>query len=62
MKKFKSIALYSSKEDKKILNIASQLFEIFSNVGVKVLVPNSSKEITKNSIRTYSDKYIIDKS
>ena len=62
MRKFKTIALYSSKEDKKILNIASQLFEIFSNVGMKVLVPNSSKEITKNSIRTYSDKYIIDKS
>mgnify|MGYP006143127899 CR=1 FL=1 len=57
--RFNTIALYTSKVDRRVSLITSQLIEIFSNMGIEVLIPKSSIEIESASKRSYSDSYII---
>ena len=61
MSKFKTIALYSSKDDHKVSIIGSQLVEIFSNMGIRVLIAKSSTAIDSRIKRTYSERYIVEK-
>ena len=61
MSKFKTIALYSSKDDHKVSIIGSQLVEIFSNMGIRVLIAKSSTDIDSRIKRTYSERYIVEK-
>jgi NAD+ kinase len=58
-KRFNTIALYTSKVDRRVSLITSQLIEIFSNMGTKVLIPKSSIEIESAIKRRYSDSYIV---
>ncbi len=61
MKTFKSIAIYSSIKDKKVLYIAHQLKEILSSYQIKCLYPKASKISDDLTKRPSSDEYIIEK-
>ena len=56
---FKTIALYSSKGDNKVTNIAHQLIEIFTNMGIRILIAKSSKKIHSDIKKTHTEDYII---
>jgi len=58
-KKFKTIAIYSSINDEKVSRIALQLEEIIGNLGLKKIVPGSSKVKKSKNKRVYSDDYVI---
>ena len=62
MKKFKSIAIYSSLKSKKVSQIASQVSEILENIGVKILFAKSSSFTNTTKKRLFSDNYIINNS
>ena len=57
-KEFKTIAVYSSINDKKVSQIALQLEEIIGNLGLKKIVPGSSKVKKTKNKRVYSDDYV----
>ena len=41
--KFKSVAIYSSLNNKTVNTIANQVLEVLSNLGINCLFPSSSK-------------------
>ena len=57
-KEFKTIAVYSSINDKKVSQIALQLEEIIDSLGLKKIVPSSSKVKKTKNKRVYSDDYV----
>ena len=57
-KEFKTIAVYSSINDKKVSQIALQLEEIIGSLGLKKIVPSSSKVKKTKNKRVYSDDYV----
>ena len=61
MKKgFKSVAIYSSLKDKRVLKIALQISEILENIGVRVIFSDSFSSFKSSaSHKQYSDKYIF---
>ena len=61
MKKgFKSVAIYSSLKDKRVLKIALQISEILENIGVRVIFSDSFSSFKSSaSQKQYSDKYIF---
>ena len=58
VKKFHSIALYSSKKSKRANQIFVQLIEIAENLKLKVIYPNSSSLIPSKKGRLVSDTYV----
>mgnify|MGYP000121915473 FL=1 len=61
MKKgFKSVAIYSSLKDDRVLKIARQIYEILENIGINVIFSDSFISYKgKLNQRQYSDTYII---
>ena len=57
-KKFQSIALYSSKKNKRANQIFVQLIEIAENLKLKVIYPNSSSLSPPKKGRLVSDTYV----
>ena len=60
--KFKNIAIYSSLRDKKVVDIADQVEEVLSNIGVRFVYPKSSKISRRDSKKVYSDTDIAKRS
>ena len=59
IKKFKSIAIYSSLKNDKVLKIAQQITEILNNIGVKVIFSDSFTSYKNLHSKCYSDRYIL---
>lgn len=59
MKNFKQIAIYSSKKDKSVSQIALQVAEILQSHNIKILVARSSTLSEKSFKNLYSDSYIL---
>jgi NAD+ kinase len=62
IKKFKSIGVYSSSKDKRVLKIAQQIYEILENIGVRVIFSDSFSFLASKgrfSKKQYSDRYIF---
>ena len=58
--KFSHIALSTSSQDKRVLPIATQVYEILSNAGVKVSFDSSLEKLVKHAkIKHKSSSYII---
>ncbi len=62
MKKIKTIALYTSKKEKKVLHILEQLQEIILNLGIKVIYPDASAIKIDSIIKTSPNEQVIAKS
>jgi len=56
--KFNKIAIFSSLNSKKVVQISYQIEEIVKNLGLELIQPLSSKISKTSKQRTYSDKYI----
>lgn len=59
-KRFRNVALFTSKKNHQISHILDQLDEITSNLGVKVLYPSSSSSDIKGK-KSHTDSYIRQK-
>jgi len=59
MKKFRTVALSSTKQNKEILNIADQCQEILSNLGLKVFFDSNFTKLKAKGTKLYSKKYLI---
>ena len=58
--KFSHIALSTSSQDKRVLPIATQVYEILSNAGIKVSFDSNLEKLEKHSkIKHKSSNYII---
>ena len=63
VKEFKSVGIYSSLRDKRVLKIAQQIFEILENIGVRLIFSDSFSSFKSSaSHKQYSDKYIFNNS
>lgn len=60
--KFRNVAIYSSLKDKKVLDIADQIEEVLSNLGVRFVYPVSSKISRRERKKVYSDRAIAKRS
>ena len=58
LKKFKSIALYSSKKSTRANQIFVQLIEIAENLNLKLIYPSSSTLNPSKKGRLVSDTYV----
>jgi len=58
IKEFKTIAIYSSVKNKKVLQITEQVIEILKSFNIKILISKSSPVIDKLSHKSHSDIYI----
>ena len=58
VKKFHSVALYSSKKSKRAHQIFVQLIEIAENLNLKVIYPSSSSLNPSKKGRLVSDTYV----
>tara|TARA_B100001113_G_scaffold288565_1_gene244412 strand:+ start:989 stop:1876 length:888 start_codon:yes stop_codon:yes gene_type:complete len=57
---FSHISLSTSSGDKRVLPIATQIFEILTNAGIKVSFDESLESLgTKLKLKTKGDKYIV---
>ena len=56
--KFKSVAIYSSLNNKTVNNIANQVLEVLSNLGINCLFPSSSKIKSKYIKKVHTDKTV----
>lgn len=56
--KFKSVAIYSSLNNKTVNTIANQVLEVLSNLGINCLFPSSSKIKSKYIKRVHTDKTV----
>lgn len=57
--KFKSIAIYSSLKDSKVLHLANQIVEVLSNLDIECVFPNSSQITSSMKKRGLSDKNVV---
>ena len=57
-KKFKSVAIYSSIQSERVSQIALHVEEVLEGLGVKKIIPESSKIPYPKEIKVYSDNYI----
>ncbi len=60
--KFKNVAIYSSLKDKKVVDIADQVEEVLSNLGVRFVYPLSSKISRREKNKVYSDRAVAKRS
>ena len=60
--KFKNVAIYSSLKHKKVVDIADQVEEVLSNLGVRFVYPVSSKITRREKNKVYSDRAIAKRS
>ena len=56
--RFKSIAIYSSINSKRVSQIALHVEEVLEGLGINRIIPKSSKIPYSKKIKVYSDKYI----
>ena len=57
-KRFKSVAIYSSIQSERVSQIALHVEEVLEGLGVKKIIPESSKIPYPKEIKVYSDNYI----
>ena len=57
--KFNVIALYSTKQDRRIISIAKQCHEVLSSKGVKVLLDKNLSKISSSGFRVASEQRIL---
>ena len=57
--KFKTVSIYSSLGSGKVLSIISQVEEVLTSLGVRVLLNASLKSKTLSKKKLYGDKHII---
>ncbi len=60
--KFKNVAIYSSLNHQKVIDIADQIEEVLSNLGVRFIYPVSSKISRRVRKKVYSDSTIAKRS
>jgi len=60
--KFKTIALSSTKQNKEIVSMAKQCYEILSNCGVKVLIDTNLSKLKDIKLKPSSEDSIVRKS
>lgn len=60
MKKFKTVGIFSSKNNRNINKIANQILEILENIGIIVLASKNFRDhVTNKKIKSCSDKFLI---
>ena len=56
--RFKSIAIYSSLKSKRVSQIALHIEEVLEGLGIKWIIPKTSKIPYSKKTKVYSDRYI----
>ena len=59
VKRFRTVALSSTKQNKEILNIAEQCQEVLTNLGLKVLFDSNVAKLKSKGTKHYSKKHLI---